>query len=505
MLASTCLMPVAASAATSKSPHPAVRAHDAYALPVLPLATASITGNAVSQPLPSGYLGFSFEYSALHEYTGRDPDAINPMLLGLIRLLNPGQSPVLRIGGNSSDDTWWPMPGVIPPGGLNYALTKGWLRVTQALASDLSAKLIMGLNLEANRPALAAAEARAIIQGVGLSHIAAMEIGNEPDLYGQFIWYGNRIHQAFSGRPPTYSFADYLSQFTQWDAVLPPDVPLAGPAFSSLNWLVNLPTFLSSENRHLADVTFHRYPLRGCETNTAASDYASIPNLLADTSSAGQAAAIAPYVADAHAAGVPFRLDELNSAACTGKAGVSDTFASALWMLDTLFNMASVEVDGVNIHTLPKAAYEPFAFSESHAGVWSADVRPDYYGMLMFADADPPGSRLLSVNGTNGLLKVWAVRTPSGHLNVVVLNKDTTSPYLLNLSIPGTHAPLTSLAMSAPSATATSGVTIGGQSFAAGTRTPTLAGTKHTGTVQPGALGAYQISVPAASAVMLSN
>ena len=68
----------------------------------------------------------------------------------------------------------------------------------------------------------------------------------------------------------------------------------------------------------------------------------------------------------AHARGLQFRLDEINSAAlrrCLGRTGVSDTFASALWMLDTLFNMASVGVDGVNFHSLPGADYELFTFT----------------------------------------------------------------------------------------------------------------------------------------------
>ena len=53
--------------------------------------------------MPPGFVGVSLEYSALHLYTGRDPNAINPVLVQLLRNLAPGQSPVLRIGGNSSD------------------------------------------------------------------------------------------------------------------------------------------------------------------------------------------------------------------------------------------------------------------------------------------------------------------------------------------------------------------------------------------------------------------
>ena len=47
--------------------------------------------------VPSGFVGLSFEYSALPWYTGADPRAVNPAFEQLVRNLAPGQSPVLRI------------------------------------------------------------------------------------------------------------------------------------------------------------------------------------------------------------------------------------------------------------------------------------------------------------------------------------------------------------------------------------------------------------------------
>ena len=64
----------------------------------------------MGRPIPPGFLGFSFEYQAVRDYTGSNPRAINPVLVQLIRDLNPNQAPVLRIGGNSADETWWPAP-----------------------------------------------------------------------------------------------------------------------------------------------------------------------------------------------------------------------------------------------------------------------------------------------------------------------------------------------------------------------------------------------------------
>ena len=72
------------------------------------------------------------------------------------------------------------------------------------------------------------------------------------------------------------------------------------------------------------------------------------------------------------------------------QAGVSDTFASSLWATDALFSLLRAGVDGVNVHTLPDAAYELFAFSR-HDGRWQRSVRPVYYGLELFAQAAPAG------------------------------------------------------------------------------------------------------------------
>ena len=41
---------------------------------------------------------------------------------------------LLRIGGDSTDGTWWPIRGIARPAGIYYALTQGWPRTARALA-----------------------------------------------------------------------------------------------------------------------------------------------------------------------------------------------------------------------------------------------------------------------------------------------------------------------------------------------------------------------------------
>jgi hypothetical protein len=464
---------------------------------------ASVGGAPTGPARAAGFLGLSFEYGALETYAGADPAALDPVFVQLLRNLAPapGQPLVLRIGGNSTDATWWPVKGMSRPDGVSYALTPGWLADTRALAAALPAQLIMGVNLAAGRPRLAGAEAQAFLRGIGPNYVSAFEVGNEPDVYGVFPWYRGR-HGAVFARPAGYDLPAFIRQLTRWQAALP-ELPLAGPAVAELPWMTGLSSLLQAEPR-LRVVTVHRYALQGCLANQSSPSYPSIANLLSDRSAQGLAAAIAPYVSAAHAAGAQFRVDELNSAAlagCLGRSGVSNTFASALWMVDALFNLASVGVDGVNVHSLPGAGYELFTFRRTAAG-WQAFVRPDYYGMLLFAEAFPSGARLLPVSAPAGPVKVWATLAPDGHTRVTLINKDS-QPHQVEVQLPPSSAPAEVQWLRAPAVGARSGVTLGGQSFGAETSTGVLAPAQ----LQPVSqlFGSYSVSLPPYSAALLTR
>jgi hypothetical protein len=463
--------------------------------------SATVSETPTCPSMPSGFVGVSFEYRAIHQYTGRDPRAIDPVLLSLLQGLAPDQSPVIRIGGNSTDDTWWPIRGMIPQGGIYYRLTKGWLRTTQALAADLNAKLILGINLAAGRSAIAAAEGRAFLSGIGRRYIQDFEIGNEPDLYPIFYWFRDRRGHVYRRRSRAYDLAGYTKQFSQWAKALP-NIPLAGPAASGPDWMKHLGTFIKAEPR-LGLVTYHRYPLRNCTTNPSDPTFASIPNLLADYSSAGLAAPLSPFVKTAAAHRLPLRIAEINSASCEGKAGVSDTFASALWALDTMFNFAAQGVQGVNFHMLPGSHYELFTTSQTAPGAWQAFVHPEYYGLMMFAQAFPPGARLLPVTAPAGPVKLWATQAPDGTVRIVAINQDATAEHDVQVLLPGATTPGSAETLSAPSLTATTGVSLGGQTFGDETATGRLPGAPAATPVAPSS-GVYTIALAPASAGLMT-
>ena len=116
---------------------------------------------------PVRLLGFSIEFQAVRDYTGHDPAAINPVLVQLIRNLSPGP------GAGDADRRRQHRRLVGPDAGVAAAAYRrlraharaGW-RPPARWRARSGRRMILGLNLAANEPTLAAAEARAYVQRV---------------------------------------------------------------------------------------------------------------------------------------------------------------------------------------------------------------------------------------------------------------------------------------------------------------------------------------------------
>lgn len=266
----------------------------------------------------------------------------------------------------------------------------------------------------------------------------------------------------------------------------------------------NLGQFLATEPA-IGEVTLHRYALNRCDKIPGSPGYPTVPHLLAPVASNGLMKGYAPYIALAHAHGVPFRVDEMGPVTCGGVAGISDSFASALWVIDAMFAIARSGTDGVNIQTspFPGSPNQLFTF-HNQPGQWAGSVRPEYYGLLMFADAAPPGSRLLQIAASPGpQLRLWATRTPTGQINVVLINDSFGRSRTVRVQAPTSSGSAGLESLQAPSPYATNGVTLAGQSFDPSTATGVLSGARIIIPVKPSA-GAYTVTLPAASAAMLT-
>lgn len=468
-----------------------------------PAASASgavvTVGAPTARTIPAGFVGLSFEQTALKTYAGQDASALDPVFEQLVRNLAPGQRPVLRIGGDTTDWSYYSrvlQPHSRRPPWVRYTITPDWIAIAHALASGLGARLILGINLEADSARIAAAEGRAMVRGIGAGAIAGLELGNEPELYGSFNWYRTSSGAGVRGRPRGFDFAQFSMQFNAVSRALP-DVPLAGPAIGSPNWSGQLGSFLRA-NPRVKLATIHRYPLQRCAKTT----HYTPAQLLAPSSSTGLAAAVAPLVSVAQRHRAALRLGEINAISCGGQPGLSNSFAAALWSLDTMFALAGVGVGGVNVHTTPGAVNQLFSFRTDTAGRYTARVYPLYYGLLAFAEAAPAGARLLRTSGGSAGLRAWATRGRDGHIRVVLINPRARGGETVTVKLAGT-APATLIRLSAPGLGARGGVTLGGLGFGGATTTGLPAGTPSAGTITPSRRG-YALTLPAASAAVLT-
>jgi hypothetical protein len=475
--------------------------------------TMSVTPRAITQPIAPGFLGLALEYHGIRDWVGSGQSPPNPVLVQLIRNLAPRGRPVIRVGGLSTDHSWWPLAGVREPPGITFTLTPAWAQSLRSLVRALNARLVLGVNLEADSRRLAQAEAAAFLTWFGRREIAALDIGNEPPLYPSMPWYRRRggtlfpwytdIGTAVFGRGASWDPAAFVADYARILGVLP-RVPIAGPDTQRAEWFAAFDRLLSPHSR-VRMLVSHGYGLNNCITNPGSVFYPSIPHLLGDFALHDLLNTLAPYVGLAHANGATFRIDEMGSITCNGRAGVSDTMASALWAAAALFSVARDGVDGVNLHSYAGLSNGLFDFTDSARG-WTGVVHPIYYGALLFARAAPAGSRLVRVS-LNGppQLHGWATVGPGRVRHVILLDDSTT--HRVRVVVRAAHGllgagPAQLQRLSARSVAATGGITLGGRSFGRTTATGRLAAPVNDPVRSRG--GGFPVTLPPASAVVLT-
>jgi hypothetical protein len=453
--------------------------------------TAAVAATSTAQ----GFLGIATELNTIPTLAGPAVDPDTPFV-HLLQSLSSGAPVLLRLGGNSGDDSWWPIPGMKNLPNL-YRLTPRWGADARALLTALGGRAILGLNLEAGSR-VASAEVTDFDRYVGANLIDAFELGNEPEFYS---W--TQVGQSGRSHDPTAAydkrFAYYGKVFSRIDSALG-GAPLAGPGTGSTNWLPRLGTVLS-DMPHLKVATVHSYPMKNCSILARL----SVSDFFARTSIEGLAEAVHGEVKAAAAHGEPLRVDEINGVTCGGKAGFSDSFAEALWALNVLPALWQAGVQGVNFQTIDggySRNYNQVITAKHSASGWSVSVQPEYYGLLTFANAAPAGSRLLRISNP-GLAHFYqfAVRAPDGSERVVLTNVGPVAR-TIGVTASGARGSGSLSVLSAKSLSATGGTTLAGQSLSS--RTGQLAGTPSLTLVRPNAKGVYGVRVPAHAAVILT-
>ena len=478
--------------------------------------TVSVAGRSAARPLANNYLGLALTYQGVTRWAGPASHPADPVLVQLIRNLTPHGHPVLRIGGVSADRSWWPIKGYRTPIGIWYDLTPAWAASLRGLARAARARLILGVNLEADRPALVRVESHELVRRIGRRYIDSLQIGNEPNLYRTVPWYallnGRPVPQYLNtgspvfSRPPSWGPASYVAEIARLLPTLP-RLPISGPDASGPgngagSWIGAFARFLHPPGRAVT-LTAHAYAAVKCVKDPASWEYPSIPHMLTLVASRSQLDGLNPFIALARSRGDGFRVDEMGTVSCSGLGGVSNSMASALWVLDALFSMDQAGVTGVNLHAVNgvNALFIP----RHSGGHWQATVDPWYYGALMFTQAAPAGARLLPVaNATHSDTRVWATLGRDHAVRVLVINDSIDAGARVDVRNPPGYGrlPGTIERLHAPGgAYATSGLTLGGRSFGP-TRTGVLQAPITQRVRRRG--GVYAVTLPPASAALLT-
>jgi hypothetical protein len=418
-----CSLAIGTAAEASRSQSrlpPAARASDAAGQSPLSVAVA-IDPFDPGKPVPQRFLGLSFEAAALDQlaqYADRGD------LVQLLRSLGPG---MLRFGGITADENVaWTDSVTPPPAWASSVIGPGQLHAVGVLARRSGWQVLLTVGLAHYEPAAAAREVAAAHRALG-PYLAAVEIGNEPNAYGS---HGLRELPWIA-----QGYEEEVSSYREAIGALTPGVPIAGPdvsgsgAFSE--WgdeeaLAQTPVLL----------TGHHYPL-GCAQTPAP----SIEALLSSATRGSEAHSLATYMSVASSNGIPLRIDETNSISCGGVAGISDTFASALWATGYITQAMAAGVVGVNLQSNPAncAGYTPLCASGPTALAQGALLaEPEWYALLLTRSliGARPLPTTITAEGSPDLVAA-SFSAPDHSLKIVFVDDEPlgTSPLALRLDV----------------------------------------------------------------------
>jgi hypothetical protein len=448
-----CTLAVKADAETGRSRFPSpttARADDAAEQSALPV-TVTIDPFDPGQPVPQRFLGLSFEAAALGQLVQY---AEHGNLVRLLRSLGPG---VLRFGGITADENVaWTDAATPRPAWASSTIGPAQMHELGVLARRSGWQVLLTVGLAHYEPTAAAREVAAARRALG-PYLAAVEIGNEPDAYG---------NHGFRQLPwIAQGYEEEVSSYREAIDALTPGVPIAGPDVSGSGVF---PEWGEEEalSQKPALLTGHHYPL-GC----AQTPPPSIETLLSTAIRERQAQSLETYLSVSRAYGIPFRIDETNSVSCGGVAGISDTFASTLWATGYITQAMAAGAVGINLQGNPTncTGYTPLCAPDPAAlASGSLRAQPDWYALLLTSSL--AGDRPLPTTITEGSPNLVAASFagPDHSLKVVLADDEPpgASPLALRLNVGAGLGAGRILRLTAPSQSATGGVLLGGRAVA---------------------------------------
>lgn len=484
----------------------------------VPLATVSVETKTLGREIPRDFVGFSLEVSTSGqgvaafkakqpggssgktaeegEYALGRPGNPNTGFFHFMRDLGPG---ILRLGGNSQDNSCWDPQQAPHPDACKAALNAGDLKLFSTAAEESGWKLILGVNLKQNSPSWALKEvAQGFAREIRPQQIFGLEIGNEPDLFSRTPL-----------RLKTYSPEDHAKNFLAYFHAFAENpvarrYPVVGPA-TCCSWrnARDLGAFIDGVGaKNLKLVTVHNYSKTTCGGRTVTIAQLLDPALMDHFNEQARA-----LVAAAQSRGLPIAMAETNSASCGGMPGVSNAFAATVWGLDYMFSLAQDGFRSVNFHMSYRpgggSSYNPIdTYSGSGAQGYRNVAEPLYYAMYLFA-RNASGERLAPASiSTNANVRAYAVSAcVSCGVKVFVINKDLSAAGEVRVRVSTLRGKASLLLLQAPSLSSMAPeASYGGVQFSSDGRLPE----PHSSVVKRGVQGDYEFHLPNSSAAVLT-
>ena len=474
-----------------------------------PLATISVQTKSLGRQIPKDFVGFSLEVSTAGqglqsfgeggktasrraEYSLGSAGAPNQGFFQFMRNLGPG---ILRLGGNSQDNTCWNPSAAPHPDRCQGTLSAADFRLYSEAAKASGWRLIVGLNLAQNSSQWALNEVtQGIAREIKPEQILGLEIGNEPDLFGP------------PSRPKTYSPADHVKELLAYIHAFQTNAatgkyPVIGPA-TCCRWrnARDLGTFMDGVGpANLKLVTVHEYPTTTCNGRKVTVAQLLTADLMTRFNDEART-----WVAAARERKLPIALAETNSASCGGMPGVSNAFASALWGLDWLFSNAENGFASVNFHISYRPGGSSYNPVETYGGArqqYENIARPLYYAMYLFAHSASGQHLLPAETQTTANIRAYATTgCPTCAVKVVVVNKDATAFGRVRVHLDTNMGTGKLLLLKAPDLNSpSSAVTYGGGQFDSNGHIAA----PHATDVRTNGNGDYEFDLPHAAAALL--
>jgi hypothetical protein len=414
--------------------------------------------------IPASFLGFSQEWPWVNSLTGSEH------IFSIFDLLRNGKRDplILRIGGVDGDAGY---DGIFNPEHKDYndpysIMKRSSMANTSSevvlLKNRVGFRFIATVNLANRNPALAQTQADMLRSSLGDS-LLSLEIGNEPN------YYRGHVPEYWPNSESFYS--DIVTEFESFTKSLACQKNCAGPAWG---WIGLNPDMMRNYLRRTAGklnfVTVHYYK-SAYKPNQPGNDTAE--TLLQDTDVISKW--IRPQVKVSREFGVPLRISESNAVSGGGQDGVSNSFAAALWTLDTCLSMAAEGVAGIDFH---QGSYRYAMYERVPRGSGNPEdfplyqnyrVQPSFYGMLLFQMANRDESDIQQLPLDPGLkVKAYQLYSQEGG-RTVLLNKDPSQGKSLTLALPprlkGKALRMIELLAPGSDISAKKGITLAGQSY----------------------------------------